>query len=271
VSVALSVRVKTEHPHDSASLPCQEERLPPGKIPYQRLPVIAQCSPICDNEPMKPTDAMRRAIIRHANKGGNEDGPPIIPTRAKAKGRPPRRINWQLADVILARLAEGESLRDICRSKGYPKEATIREWAIEDNDFGAAFLRARAIGFECNAEELEHWASNQPADNVEAQWQRTRIETRKWLLAKRLPQVFGDVRNVQHSGGIALQVVTGVPIATTKENEVADQSPDLSREIGISERNLIADDSDDDSDDDTLADDSGGNEADNDEERNEGQ
>lgn len=192
---------------------------------------------------MKPNNAMRRAIIAHANKGGTDNGPPMIPTRAKRKGRPPLAVNWQLAHVILARLAEGESLRDICRTKGYPKESAIREWAIADSEFGQAFLRARAIGFECNAEELEQWASSQPADNVEAQWQRTRIETRKWLLAKRLPQVFGDVRNVQHSGGVALQVVTGVPISDAKVEEVADQSRNLSPELEFSEEILMADDS----------------------------
>lgn len=234
-----------------------------GKIPDQRLSIIAQCSPLCHNQPMKPTNAMRRAIIAHANKGGNENGPPVIPTRAKRKGRPPLVVNWQLAHVILARLAEGESLRDICRTKGYPKESAIREWAIADNEFGQAFLRARAIGFECNAEELEQWASSQPADNVEAQWQRTRIETRKWLLAKRLPNVFGDVRNVQHSGGVALQVVTGVPISDAKAEEVADQSRNLSQEIGYSEEILLADDgegAEDDSERDSADDDSAGNE-----------
>lgn len=214
---------------------------------------------------MKPNNAMRRAIIAHANKGGTEEGPPIIPTRAKRKGRPPLSVNWQLAHVVLARLAEGESLRDICRTKGYPKESAIREWAIADSEFGQAFLRARAIGFECNAEELEQWASNQPADNTEAQWQRTRIETRKWLLAKRLPNVFGDVRNVQHSGGVALQVVTGVPINNAKGTEVDDQSRNLSPELEFSEELLAIDDSGDGDDDgaaDDRADNQGGNDAD---------
>lgn len=193
----------------------------------------------CDNRYMtehrKLTPAETRALIAHAN---NRKRPPQlakpINTRADAKqneiakariGRPAKPINWMLAAAICGRMAEGELLADICKSQGMPKASTVRDWALYDDEFAAMFERARSIGCEANAEELEHWAADRPADNVEAQWQRTRIDTRKWLLSKYLPRKFGDTRTVDHSGGIALQVTTGVPL---NSGEVADGLRNLS-------------------------------------------
>jgi hypothetical protein len=45
------------------------------------------------------------------------------------------------------------------------------------------------------------------------QHQRLRVDSRKWLLSKVLPKLYGDRVAVDHGGGVAINVTTGVPDA----------------------------------------------------------
>jgi hypothetical protein len=50
----------------------------------------------------------------------------------------------ELAHRICERLADGETLRAICRDEGRPDERTVREWAVDDVEgFSPQYARAR--------------------------------------------------------------------------------------------------------------------------------
>jgi hypothetical protein len=95
-----------------------------------------------------------------------------------------------LADTICRRIAEGESLRAICRDPEIPSEGAIRGWAREDRDgFGSRYRLAREL-------QLDHWADviidiaddgdRDPRDR------QIRIEARKWIMSKLAPRKYGD-------------------------------------------------------------------------------
>ncbi len=123
---------------------------------------------------------------------------------AKRKARRPTQFKSAIADAICARLAAGETLRAICRDPSMPREEVVRGWAIDWPAFAAEFRRAREIGYASLADQLLEIADDSSADtridekgkarlDPEAiQRSRLRIETRKWLLAKVLPRVWGD-------------------------------------------------------------------------------
>jgi hypothetical protein len=114
----------------------------------------------------------------------------------------------ELADQILGRLAGGESLRAICRGRGMPKEVTVRLWVLEDREgFAERFERARMLGCYAIADECLEIADdgrndfneqNGKGDRENVQRSRLRMETRKWLLSKLAPRVFGD--RIEHTG-----------------------------------------------------------------------
>lgn len=124
----------------------------------------------------------------------------------------------EVADNICARLAEGESLRAICRDDGMPAESTVRAWALDDVDgFAAQYARAREIGYDRLAEELLEIADNtktgeirtikpdgteevKQADMIEHR--RLQVDSRKWMLSKMLPKRFGDKLDLQHGGSV---------------------------------------------------------------------
>lgn len=113
----------------------------------------------------------------------------------------------ELADKILSELETGRSLRDVCRDEGMPSEAMVRRWAREDAEFGAQYARAREIGYHAMADELLEISDDGQNDWMERNgedsdgWQvngehlqrsRLRVDTRKWLLSKALPKIYGD-------------------------------------------------------------------------------
>jgi hypothetical protein len=95
-----------------------------------------------------------------------------------------------LADAICRRIAEGESLRAICRDPGMPSEGTVRSWAREDRDgFGSRYRLAREL-------QLDHWADLiiDIADEADRdpRDRQVRIESRKWIMSKLAPRRYGD-------------------------------------------------------------------------------
>lgn len=112
----------------------------------------------------------------------------------------PTKYNDQVAQKIVDRIAEGESLRSICDPVDMPSEALVRAWCIDDrNGFAARFWRARRIQAMKRADEIEDLAELSPElaedgkiDPQALQLRRLRIDTRKWILGKLLPDIYGD-------------------------------------------------------------------------------
>src|SRR5690606_33337300 len=88
---------------------------------------------------------------------------------------------------------------------------------------GAEYREAQRASCELLAEEIlaiaddssGDWTTdsdgNEVVDHENIQRSRLRVDARKWILAKRHPEKFGDRAQVEHSGGLNVQVVTGVP------------------------------------------------------------
>lgn len=113
-----------------------------------------------------------------------------------SQGRP-TVYRRDIADEIIDRLAEGETLRQICRDPRMPSAATVHGWVLNDRDgFAQRYARARAL-------LLEHWAEDiiEIGDHtqLDPRDRHVKIEARKWLLSKLKPERYGN--KVQHTGG----------------------------------------------------------------------
>lgn len=112
------------------------------------------------------------------------------------------------AQHICERLAQGETLRAICRSENVPPESTVRRWVVDDrNGFAAQYARARDIGLDAMADELMEVADDARNDYMEredpnnhgyalngehVQRSRLRVDSRKWYLSKMAPKRYGE-------------------------------------------------------------------------------
>lgn len=134
------------------------------------------------------------------------------------RGRP-SEFTAEVAQQICSRLAEGRTLRDVCRDDDMPSESTVRTWANDNREgFYAQYARAREIGYHAMADEALEIADDGTNDWVERRRQdgsaeevvdsehvtrsRLRVDTRKWLLSKALPKIYGDKIELGGSVGI---------------------------------------------------------------------
>ena len=151
-----------------------------------------------------------------------------VATKAKAKGkvaaplkkvaepkRPrgrPSLYTREIADEICRRMSKGETVRSIGRDPAMPEENTIRGWALDDKDgFFAQYTRAVQIRAGVWAEEIIEISDDGSQDtyidpatgnertNAEVVARsRLRVDTRKWMLSKVLPKIYGEKLDLNH-------------------------------------------------------------------------
>jgi hypothetical protein len=120
------------------------------------------------------------------------------------------------ADAFLAYIEDNGSVMAFSRLEGSPGKRTIYDWIERSPDLKARFSAARAVANQALEEEqLEIADTRDRQDPDDVQHRKLRIWTRQQVLANRDPSRYGPRQHVQHSGGLTVQVVTGVPPPTT--------------------------------------------------------
>ena len=122
-------------------------------------------------------------------------------TGTKPVGRP-SKYSDELAELICARIANGESLRSICRDDGMPSKITIQNWLNSNDSFLTQYVRARDERAEVHFEEMLEIADSVIADASEVAKARVQIDTRKWILSRMNPKKYGDKITQEHTGKI---------------------------------------------------------------------
>lgn len=121
-------------------------------------------------------------------------------------GGRPSIFSEELADLICSRLAEGDSLRAICRDDDMPSVGTVCRWLTQNEAFQEQYTSAREIQAETFADELVLIAdtpligtkTKTVGDKVETiegdmiEHRRLQVDTRKWVAARLLPKKYGD-------------------------------------------------------------------------------
>jgi hypothetical protein len=145
--------------------------------------------------------------LRNGKKAKKGKSKKADPKPKGKRGRPTLYIE-ALGEAICDRLADGESLHSICRDPKMPPRWTIRSWAEdESHPFARQYAHAREIGYHQLAEEILEIADDATNDYIERMTEsgsqvivdhdhisrsRLRVETRKWILSKQLPKIYGD-------------------------------------------------------------------------------
>ena len=121
----------------------------------------------------------------------------------------PTTYNEEIASLICGRMANGESLRSICRDDAMPALSTVFLWVSKHPDFSEQYKLAMASRADAMFEEMfdiaddgqNDWMEIQDKEGDNAGWRfngehvqrsRLRIDTRKWALSKMLPKKYGD-------------------------------------------------------------------------------
>ena len=164
------------------------------------------------------------------------------PAPAKKPKPTPRRVfDQKVADLICMMLSEGMSLRQILKADTtgtLPAQSTVYEWLLRQPSFAEQYARAREEQADTNADEILEIADEHPPEYTDEkgrtsldvtyiQWQKNRIEARKWTASKLRPKKYGD--------RVALEgVENGAAIKT--EDATASRFLEVIRNMEISKR-----------------------------------
>ena len=123
----------------------------------------------------------------------------------------PAAIDWTptLMGLVLVHIAEGNSLRETAKSLDISASAIIRQ-VQADEIFAKQYARAKEIQLEQLADEILAISDENPiavitfgengvkecVDAAAIQRNRLRVDSRKWLLSKLVPKVYGDKSQV---------------------------------------------------------------------------
>jgi hypothetical protein len=126
----------------------------------------------------------------------------------------PSTYSPAVAELICARLAGGETLADICRTRGMPHRQTVHRWRMKYDAFDTLYYRARSIGMEQISDDTVAIADDDTHDimpdgspnptNVNRA--RLMVHARHFLMGKLARHVYGDKVEHQHSGEVVHSV-----------------------------------------------------------------
>lgn len=151
----------------------------------------------------------------------------------KKNGRPSKYTN-KLADKICQMIAQGQSVRSICAKKDMISMQTFFRWLRENDKFREQYARACEERSYMHAEDIIEIADNATNDYMEklegdgyifnsenVQRSRLRIDTRKWLMSKLNPKVYGDKLDMTTNGndiGVTLSASQAEQLLNARAN-----------------------------------------------------
>lgn len=119
----------------------------------------------------------------------------------------------ELDDRICERLANGDTLRQICRDEKI-SHTTIGVWKAEDEAFAKRIELAREVGYDAIADSCmeiadatDKYRSRDTLGKLvrDPQRDKLRVWTRLQLLSKWDPKRYGEKLDLKHSGRIGIE------------------------------------------------------------------
>jgi len=136
------------------------------------------------------------AIDRHHNGPPDaeriDDAGPLIITVKKQRGRP-SLYTPETVERICDRLADGDSLKAICRDPGMPSERAVLEWAATRPEFRQQYDFAREVGREAIGHDVLAIADGLFRSPGEIKEARRKIDALKWHHGRMAPKRRGNL------------------------------------------------------------------------------
>lgn len=106
----------------------------------------------------------------------------------------------EIADIICARIACGQTVQKAISGIGYPTLAEFYAWLRESEEFRRQYEIARECKGDTLVEEALSLADECAADRDEIAKVTLQVNTRKWIASKFYPKRYGE--RIEHSGTV---------------------------------------------------------------------
>lgn len=123
----------------------------------------------------------------------------------------------RIMDTVCALMAEGQSLRRICRSvNGMPKHSTVLSWVAEDKGLADQYTRAINSSADYGFDALQDLPTEIVQKYLKEGWEpkdaiqiaKLEVDKEKWRLAKMVPKKYGDKMTLAGDSENPLQGMT---------------------------------------------------------------
>jgi hypothetical protein len=131
----------------------------------------------------------------------------------------PSTYTEDMATAICAEISAGRSLRSICNDDDMPEQRTVFRWLAAHASFRQQYAVAREAQADAMLEEILEIADdgksdkyldgegNERTDQDVIARSRLRVDARKWAMSKMAPKKYGDKLDLNHAGGVTVQLV----------------------------------------------------------------
>ena len=110
----------------------------------------------------------------------------------------PSKYSEKLVDKMLEEIASGRSVIGLCREEDWtPNADTWYRWLYKIEGLSNRYAQAKSVQSEREADIILDIADN--ATNQDYQVARLRVDARKWVASKLLPNNYGDKTQIDHS------------------------------------------------------------------------
>ena len=128
------------------------------------------------------------------------------------------RFSPELFTELCDRIAEGHSLRQVCKAADMPVKSSVLRWLGEKPELRAQYALAHDMQHDTLADEIieiaddgsldtipgtnKHGVEVQVSNPANVQRDRLRVDARKWSLSKLAPKKYGDKIEHEHTGEV---------------------------------------------------------------------
>lgn len=112
-------------------------------------------------------------------------------TPAKRTTGRPRIFSEELAQTICERIANGESLRQVCQDENLPCRETVYSWIRSNSEFLDQYAQAKEWQRDLLLDEIIELADKATPTAQGVQLAKLRIDVRKWLISRLEPKKYG--------------------------------------------------------------------------------
>lgn len=116
------------------------------------------------------------------------------------------RCTQEITDEICLRLADGESLRSICRDKDMPCKASVLLWVVSgrviegtDRQFKDQYMTAREAGGFSHADEALDLRHEVRSGDLDPHQAKVMLDALKWGAERMAPKHHAQRQEVDHS------------------------------------------------------------------------
>lgn len=147
----------------------------------------------------------------------------------------PTLYTVELADLICERLANGESMRSVCRDESMPAMSSVFKWLREIPQFSQQYAKAKEESADALVEDMldiaddgtNDWMEKHDKDGENIGWQlngehiqrsKLRVDVRKWAASKLKAKKYGDKIELSGDPENPLQVIERRIVDTNPAN-----------------------------------------------------